>query len=85
MSATLMLIVMQEAMDDDRFSSQGQPDALNTASALLNHWRAQGNPIVHIRHDSMDRSSFMGGVTLACKEISAHPGVTVGLDSYLGL
>ena len=57
MSATLMLIDMQEAMDDDRFSSQGQPDALNTTSALLNHWRAQGNPIVHIRHDSMDPSS----------------------------
>ena len=38
-----------------------------------------------IRHDSMDRSSFMGGVIHACKLIGEHPGVTVGLDSYLGL
>ena len=38
-----------------------------------------------IRHDSMDRSSFMGGVVHACKVIGDHPGLTVGLDSYLGL
>ncbi|HCB37633.1 MAG TPA: 4-hydroxy-tetrahydrodipicolinate reductase [Acidimicrobiaceae bacterium] len=38
-----------------------------------------------IRHDTTDRSSFMGGVLLACKVIGDHPGVTVGLDSYLGL
>jgi len=38
-----------------------------------------------IRHDSMDRSSFMGGVLHACKAIGEHPGLTVGLDSYLGL
>ncbi|NKB51926.1 MAG: isochorismatase family protein [Rhizobiaceae bacterium] len=57
MSATLMLIDMQDAMDDERFSSQGQPDALNRAATLLDHWRNQGNPIIHIRHDSMDPSS----------------------------
>ena len=38
-----------------------------------------------IRHDSMDRSSFMGGVIHACKVIEEHPGLTIGLDSYLGL
>ena len=38
-----------------------------------------------IRHDSMDRSSFMGGVTLACRVIEQYPGVTVGLDRYLGV
>ena len=38
-----------------------------------------------IRHDSMDRSSFMGGVIHACKVIGDHPGLTVGLDGYLGL
>ena len=26
----------------------------------------------------------MGGVVLACKLINEHPGVTLGLDSYLG-
>jgi 4-hydroxy-tetrahydrodipicolinate reductase len=38
-----------------------------------------------LRHDSYDRSSFMPGVLLACKRIADHPGVTVGLDAYLGL
>ncbi len=38
-----------------------------------------------IRHDSYDRSSFMPGVVLACKRIADHPGVTVGLEPFLGL
>ncbi len=36
-----------------------------------------------IRHDSMDRTSFMPGVVLAIHQIGSRPGVTVGLDSYL--
>lgn len=38
-----------------------------------------------IRHDSMDRTSFMPGVILAVNEIADHPGVTLGLDALLGL
>lgn len=38
-----------------------------------------------IRHDTIDRASFMPGVVLACKKISEHPGVTLGLDSLLGI
>jgi len=38
-----------------------------------------------IRHDAMDRASFMPGVVLAIKEIVRLPGLTVGLDSILGL
>ena len=38
-----------------------------------------------IRHDSYDRESFMPGVVLAVKHIGDHPGLTVGLDAYLGL
>jgi len=38
-----------------------------------------------IRHDSYDRESFMPGVLLAVREVARHPGVTVGLDSLLGL
>ena len=38
-----------------------------------------------IRHDSYDRSSFMPGVLEACKRIAAHPGLTVGLETMLGL
>ena len=37
-----------------------------------------------IRHDSIDRTSFMPGVLLATKRISQMPGFTVGLDAALG-
>ena len=38
-----------------------------------------------IRHDSIDRTSFMPGVLLAVKHVADRPGVTVGLDALLGL
>lgn len=38
-----------------------------------------------IRHDSLDRSSFMPGVVLAAKSVSSRPGLTVGLEPVLGL
>jgi 4-hydroxy-tetrahydrodipicolinate reductase len=38
-----------------------------------------------LRHDSYDRASFMPGVLLAIKQVADHPGLTVGLDSFLGL
>ena len=38
-----------------------------------------------IRHDSYDRVSFMPGVVLAVKQVAGHPGLTVGLDTLLGL
>jgi 4-hydroxy-tetrahydrodipicolinate reductase len=42
--------------------------------------------VLTIRHDSMDRSSFMPGVLLAVRGIaSLPPGLTVGLASMLGL
>lgn len=36
-----------------------------------------------IRHDSIDRSSFMPGVVLAVRRIGELPGLTVGLDKLL--
>lgn len=38
-----------------------------------------------IRHDSLDRSSFMPGVLLGVREVGRHPGLTVGLAGYLDL
>jgi 4-hydroxy-tetrahydrodipicolinate reductase len=38
-----------------------------------------------IRHDSYDRSSFMPGVLLGVKHIAGVPGLTIGLDTLLGL
>lgn len=42
--------------------------------------------ILTIRHDSLDRASFMPGVLLAVRGIAGlPPGLTVGLDGLLGL
>jgi len=42
--------------------------------------------VLTIRHDSMDRASFMPGVLAAVRGIGGlPPGLTVGLDSLLGL
>lgn len=38
-----------------------------------------------IRHDSLHRSSFMPGVLLAVRQVLKRPGLTVGIDSLLGL
>lgn len=36
-----------------------------------------------IRHDSLDRASYMPGVLMAVKAIATLPGLTVGLDAVL--
>ncbi len=41
--------------------------------------------LLTIRHDSLDRKSFMPGVIVAIREIGRHPGLTVGLETFLGL
>ena len=38
-----------------------------------------------IRHDSIDRESFMPGVVLAVRQVPSRPGLTVGLDRLLGI
>ena len=38
-----------------------------------------------IRHDSVDRKSFMPGVLLAVRSVRQRPGLTVGLGPLLGL
>lgn len=38
-----------------------------------------------IRQDSYDSSSYMPGVLLGCQRVASHPGLTVGLDSFLDL
>lgn len=45
---------------------------------------AEGETLT-LRHDSYDRASFMPGVLLAVREIGRRPGLTVGIESLLGL
>ncbi|WP_375485525.1 4-hydroxy-tetrahydrodipicolinate reductase [uncultured Jatrophihabitans sp.] len=45
---------------------------------------AEGETLT-IRHDSLDRVSFMPGVLLAVRQVGTRPGLTVGLDPLLEL
>jgi 4-hydroxy-tetrahydrodipicolinate reductase len=38
-----------------------------------------------IRHDSLDRASFMPGVLLGVRQVGSRPGLTVGLEDLLEL
>jgi 4-hydroxy-tetrahydrodipicolinate reductase len=38
-----------------------------------------------IRHDSLDRNSFVPGVLLAVRNVKEHPGLTVGIEPLLDL
>ncbi len=38
-----------------------------------------------IRHDSLDRISFTPGVLAGVRAVADHPGLTVGLDSFLDI
>jgi 4-hydroxy-tetrahydrodipicolinate reductase len=38
-----------------------------------------------LRHDSLDRASFMPGLLLAVRRVPTAPGLTVGIDAFLDL
>ncbi|MDP9395634.1 MAG: 4-hydroxy-tetrahydrodipicolinate reductase, partial [Actinomycetota bacterium] len=46
-----------------------------------------GSPgeVLTLRHDSLDRESFMPGVLLGVRKVRQHAGLTVGLEHYLDL
>lgn len=52
---------------------------------VASHETIFGGPgqTLRIRHDSIDRSSFMPGVLLAIKRVGSLPGLTVGLEALL--
>ena len=41
--------------------------------------------VLTLRHDSMNRTSFMPGVLLAVRAVRERPGLTIGLEPLLGL
>ena len=45
---------------------------------------AEGETLT-IRHDSLERVSFMPGVIAAVRAVSGRPGLTVGIESILGI
>ncbi|MDO5502688.1 MAG: 4-hydroxy-tetrahydrodipicolinate reductase [Actinomycetia bacterium] len=82
-----------DATTDDPHGARGaQVDGIAVHSVrlrgLVAHqevlFGAEGEQLT-IRHDSFDRVSFMPGVLEAVRKVGDHPGLTVGLEHYLGL
>ncbi|WP_199431905.1 4-hydroxy-tetrahydrodipicolinate reductase [Qaidamihabitans albus] len=68
-------------VDDVRVHSVRLPGLVAHEEILFG---AEGETLT-IRHDSMDRSSFMPGVLLGVRSVPRRPGLTVGLENVLDL
>jgi nicotinamidase-related amidase len=55
--AVLIVIDVQEAIDDPRWGPRNNLQGESNIAALIAAWRAEGLPLVHVRHDSVDPAS----------------------------
>jgi nicotinamidase-related amidase len=53
----LIVINVQEAIDDPRCGPRNNLEAEADIAALIAAWRAEGLPLVHVRHDSVEPAS----------------------------
>ena len=79
----------EQALDGSRGASvDGIPvHAIRMKGAVAHEaviFGSQGQSLT-IRQDSYDRTSFVPGVFLGVRKVPEHPGLTIGLDSFLGL
>jgi nicotinamidase-related amidase len=60
--SALIVIDMQCAIDDPVWGARNNPQAEQAITLLLQAWRAESLPIVHVRHDSIEpRSPYRPG------------------------
>lgn len=52
MTNALIVIDVQNGFEDPFFGKRNNPDCEDNVRTLLQHWRATGQPVVLVRHDS---------------------------------
>lgn len=80
MHPALLLIDIQTGFDSPFWGARNNPDAETNAGALLNHWRALGAPVIHVRHISVEPGSPLGpetGGTAFKPEVAPWPNEPV--------
>ncbi len=57
MTRALIVVDVQQGFDDPRWGSRDNPDCERNIARLIAHWRRNGDPIVYVRHDSVEPGS----------------------------
>jgi len=57
LTAALIIIDLQKAIDHPSWGERNNPDAEKRAVSLLEAWRSTGRPLYHVRHDSIEPES----------------------------
>jgi nicotinamidase-related amidase/chorismate mutase len=65
--SALLIIDVQRAIDDPSWGKRNNPDAEACMSRLLDHWRQQRWPIVHVRHESREAGSTYRAGQIGCE------------------
>ena len=55
----LIVVDVQQGFDDPAWGRRDNPDCERNIEALIAHWRAQGRPLVFVRHDSDEPGSSL--------------------------
>lgn len=53
----LVILDVQDAIDRPNWDGKSNPDYLSVIVRLLNHWRSNRWPVVHVKHDEQTPTS----------------------------